>query len=94
MTKNKIDFSTMSNGGQNARYSTNRKDVEVERMKTTGEAKEEMKLPDPQGVAKASPRFKKVEKTEEELDEQAKAKAIAKNSKKVQEEDDDSSTTK
>jgi hypothetical protein len=85
MTKNKLDFSTMSNGGVNARYNTNRKDVEIEPMKTTGDIKEELKLPDPNGVAKASPAFKEVEKPKEEVDEAAKAKAIAENSKKVEE---------
>ena len=85
MTENNLDFSTMSNGGVNARYGTDRKTVHVEPMKVTGDIKPEEMLPDPKGVAKASPRFQEV-KAEETQSEEDKKKAIAEKTETVDEE--------
>jgi len=87
MDKNKTDFSTMSNGTVNARYNTDRKTVEVEPMKATGDIKDQ--LPDPKGVAKASPKFQRVE-AEDTQSEEEKKKALAQNTQKVDEEGDGS----
>ena len=84
MTKNNLDFASMSSGGSNARYHTDRKEVEIERMKTTGDIKKEEPVADLKGVAKASPNFKPVIKDEEQ-DAEAKAKALAEKTKPVTE---------
>jgi len=86
VTNNKTDFSVMSNGGVNARYNTDRRNVDVEPMKATGDVKEE--LPDPKGLAKASPRFQEVKADDEQSDDEKK-KALAQNSQKIEEDNDE-----
>jgi hypothetical protein len=79
MNQNNINFANMSNGSSNQQYNLERK-----RQKVTGDVQkdEQPVVPDPKGVAKASPNFKDIPKDDEQ-DAEAKAKALAENTKKV-----------